>query len=240
LTKFAIFAFPRSGSTYLCSRLNAHPDILCHYEVFHPEAIGYARGAVEALPELAAYTLATRDADPAGFLKTVYANDMGKKAVGLKIFLGHSPEAHRLLLEDKSVRKILLRRSTLDAYVSMVIARQTGLYTSSMGESEQRRVPIEATGLIGFDNQIRAYFMDLEKKLYHSKQEYLTVSYDEIVSSEAGINKILEFIGVDRGSRDLVPFTERQNSDVIEDKVSNLHELVEDLLAFYQAKASRR
>jgi hypothetical protein len=42
LTRFVIFAVPRTGSNWLCSLLNSHPEIICHHEIFNPERIIYS------------------------------------------------------------------------------------------------------------------------------------------------------------------------------------------------------
>ena len=120
--KFVIFGHPRCGSTFLCSLLDSHPKILCHFEVFHPDKIDTASGFNEVAEEMRSYTPQTRDENPAEFLKTLfkynlYADYNIAEVVGFKIFVDHSQEAHNLVLNDKSILKILLRRNTIDAYV---------------------------------------------------------------------------------------------------------------------------
>jgi LPS sulfotransferase NodH len=231
LIKFVIFGFPRSGSTYLCSLLNAHPRILCHYEVFHPDAIGTVYGFADKAPEMRGFTPASRDADPQRFIETLFKYPLGADAVGFKIFVGHSAKAHELILNDKSIAKILLDRSTLDAYVSMIIAQQTGQFT---GPPQSVKVDIAATGLLTFDDTIQGYFDGIETNLRNSGQRYLKVRYEDIVADEAKLNDIFDFIGVERGSAPLAAFTSRQNSELLEDKVGNLHQVVEDLIVAHR------
>src|SRR5262249_52052771 len=109
IVKFVIFAFPRSGSTYLCSRLENHPGILCHYELFHPDAIAPAAGFVDRVPEFRAFTPTTRDQDIRAFVDTVFEHDLGAHAVGFKIFLDHNEAAQDLILNDRSILKVLLK-----------------------------------------------------------------------------------------------------------------------------------
>ena len=236
MKKFVIFSFPRTGSTYLCSRLNAHPQIVCHYEVFHPDEIATAGKRAAEIPELAGFTPRTRDEDPARFMDALFSHDRGQLATGFKIFVGHSEEAHRLILADRSIVKILLRRSTIDAYVSMIIARQTGEYTSRSATPTTMKVKIEAGGLLAFDQRITSYFAEIEDALRKSGQLYHTVSFEELTAGEEALDSIFRFIGVERGTSVLEPFTVRQNSEALEDKVSNLKEVVEDLVRLYREK----
>ena len=236
MIKFCIFAFPRSGSTYLCSRLNAHPDILCHYEVFHPDAIGTISGFADRVPAIAAYTTQSRDSNPAAFLADLFKWSLDAKAVGFKIFVGHSTKAHELILKDKSIVKIILERSTLDAYVSMIIAKDTGHYTSVEGPPSSIAVPISAGGLLAFDAKVKSYLAEIEAVCRASGQRYLKLRYDDVVADEAAMDRLFEFLGIERGASSLTPWTERQNSQALEDKVSNLHELVEDLVRLYRER----
>lgn len=237
MIKFVILAFPRSGSTYLCSRLNAHPKVLCHYEVFHPDAIATEMGFEDKVPQILQYTPQTRDEYPAAFLATLFSHDMGREAVGFKIFVGQSEEAHRLVLSDTSIAKIMLHRSTVDAYVSMLIAQRTGEYTSTSESQKPTRIAIDAGGLVAFDTRIESYFADIESTLRRTDQRYLKLQYEELVTDDTALDPLFAFLGIPRGDLPLVPFTKRQNSDDLGDKVSNLKEVLEDLLRFYRQKA---
>jgi LPS sulfotransferase NodH len=234
--KFVIFSFPRTGSTYLCSRLNAHPQIVCHYEVFHPDEIATAGKRAAEIQELAGFTPRTRDEDPARFMDALFSHDRGQQATGFKIFVEHSEAAHGLILADRSIAKILLRRSTVDAYVSMIIAQQTGEYTSSSAAPTTRQVEIKAGGLLAFDRRITSYFAEIEDVLRRSGQRYHSVTYEELVAGAEALDGIFRFIGIERGTSELKPFTVRQNSEALEDKVSNLKEVVEDLVRLYREK----
>ncbi len=236
MKKFVIFAFPRSGSTYLCSRLNAHPQIVCHYEVFHPDEIATAGKRAADIQELAGFTPRTRDEDPARFLAALFSHDRGQQATGFKIFVGHSAEAHRLILADRSIAKVMLRRSTVDAYVSMIIAKQTGEYTSMSATPTTTKVELDGGGLLAFDERITRYFAEIEDALRVSRQPFRTVHYEELVAGDDALNRILDFLGIERGTSGLAPFTVRQNSEALEDKVSNLKQVLEDLVRLYREK----
>ena len=86
--KFVIISYPRTGSNLLCSLLDSHPDILCHLEIFHQEAI-FLSGDSRALKE---FDLVKRDADPLRFLGMIWDEDYGRRlrAVGFKLFFGQN------------------------------------------------------------------------------------------------------------------------------------------------------
>ena len=64
--RFAIVAAPRTGSNMLCTMLNAHPEILCHHEIFNPAGIHYALDHRDGQFELG--SMAERDRYPTAFL----------------------------------------------------------------------------------------------------------------------------------------------------------------------------
>ena len=37
-----VLAAPRTGSNWLCTLLDSHPEVLCHHEIFNPEGLHYS------------------------------------------------------------------------------------------------------------------------------------------------------------------------------------------------------
>ena len=243
INKFVIFGHPRCGSTYLCSMLESHPKILCHYEVFHPKEIGTCHGFSEVAEEIRMYTPQIRDEKPAEFLRTLFkynlrADHTLAEAVGFKIFIGHSQEAHEVILKDRDILKILLRRNTIDAYVSMLIAEQTGAFTSkeqARGRS-QAKVSLDAGGLLNFDRMIREYFTNIKQVLDDTHQKYLEINYEDIISDQEAVNSVFSFLGIERGECVLTSFTKKQNKKAMEDKIDNVEAVIADFMKFYFEK----
>jgi hypothetical protein len=99
-TRFAIAAYPRTGSERLSEALNAHPSIICRCEVLRP----------------------TR-----AFVDDLFAHDVGHEAVGVTLLHGHAPVLTGDLLRDPSVRKIVLRReSRVRVFLSVKRATRAG------------------------------------------------------------------------------------------------------------------
>src|SRR5215467_4781104 len=104
--RFAVFTIPRTGGNYLCSLLNAHPEILCHHEVFNPSGI-FCSLDVRSRAEHYFGTLAERDRDPVGFLARLWGRSFGRPVVGLKFCRGQNRAAFEALLGDPGVEKVV-------------------------------------------------------------------------------------------------------------------------------------
>ncbi len=139
-TRLLIACQPRTGSNWLCSLLQSHPQILCHHEVFHPDEIYYAVGHRDGrLSHLG--STHERDRDPLGFLEQLWHEDFGRSVVGIKLLDGQAPEVLARLLADTQVRKLVLRRqSRVRAYVSLLRARETGFWARTSYDGVAVRV----------------------------------------------------------------------------------------------------
>lgn len=229
-----MFGFPRCGSTYLCSLLDSHPKILCHYEVFHPEEIVTVSGFKQAVEDLHGYTLEKRDENPQELIDILYGNGMGAEAVGFKIFIGHSEKAHDLLIEDRGIKKILLRRDSIPAYVSMLIAESTGAFThKEQTSAEQQKVSLDMGGLLNFHRILEQYFDDLKRRIEESGQQYLEVFYEQLVSDPAVLDGVFDYIGIDKGANAVKAFTKKQNKAGLAEKIDNVNEVVAESMELY-------
>jgi LPS sulfotransferase NodH len=240
MVKFVIFGHPRCGSTFLCSLLESHPKILCHYEVFHPSDISTVYGFRDKISGIGVYTPQTRDEHPVEFINTLFKHNLHADAVGFKIFIGHSKEAHEYILNDKSIKKIILRRNSIQAYVSMLIADTTGEFTqkSAANSRGQKKVSLDAGGLLNFDRIIREYFTGITRTLQETGQEYLELHYEDLAADIDTVNSLFSYIGIDRGEKDLSAFTHKQNKSSLADKIDNFEGVIAELMGFYFEKES--
>eukprot|EP01041_Mallomonas_annulata_P002636 gene2636-5172_t len=112
-TKFVIFTAQRTGSTYLCELLSKHPSILMNYEIFNDKNDSYRRIIYEH--EMSPSILSKRIEHPEPFLEKIWYLTGNRTAVGFKIFFFHihESEVERLLLQNKSIKKIILIRADL-------------------------------------------------------------------------------------------------------------------------------
>jgi LPS sulfotransferase NodH len=220
-TRFVIATHPRTGSNWLCSVLNSHPAILCHYEVLHPNQIYYAPSYPERRPSFTP-SLAERDADPRAFVDDLFSRDYGHDAVGVKLMPGHAPVLTAELLRDPCVRTIVLRRENrVRVFLSIKRATRAGKFT----EVSYDGMPIELdpAELRAFCRRYDEYFAWLDRHLV--RQEVLRLSYERLFDG-GEISRVLDFLGAARvAESSLEAKHARQSFDDLPDAVSNFREL---------------
>lgn len=252
--RFVIFNFPRSGSNFLCTMLNNHPDILCHQELFNPGRIFYARdfhtllngGSEEgATPwEDLIYgkgdfsTKGQRDLDPEKFLMRIWQHSYDYRAVGFNLFPTHVPNMAPSLWQDEEVKKILLiRKNKVKSYVSRAIARKTNVWadysnkSSKPEKTKQPTVKVNVQNLISWSRKYDEYFQYLRCELDRLGQPFFEVTYEELVgeSSDYVKERMLDFIGIPPKVDTLQPLNKRQSSKKLSALVSNYDELEKGL-----------
>lgn len=226
MRKFVIIAAPRTGSNWVCSMLNSHPEILCHHEIFNPDGIHYAldhRGG-----DIYFGTLAERDSAPLDFLAQLWRQNFGKQAVGFKINRGQNEAVFQHVLTDRGVHKIvLMRRNRIKTFVSEMIAEQTGQWESynlAAGSRQNVRLEVDVKALWRHVALNRDYYARLQHALRSSGQEYLQVTYEHLKTEAEWLN-ILRFLGVAPNASALAPATKKQNSSDLRDLISNYTQL---------------
>jgi LPS sulfotransferase NodH len=232
-SRFVIFSSPRSGSNLLCGMLNSHPEIICHHEVFHPHAIYYALDHRDGDIDLG--TITERERQPEQFISRLWQQNFGCIAVGFKIMPGHNPQAFELLINDKNIKKIVLkRRNLLKAYVSSRIARQTKVWSNLKANNrteESQKIAIEIDNLFSWFQAKKKYYQSLFQKLNDANQPFLELTYEDLAgsNSEAIKLKLMEFVGVSVDLSLLQIAHQKQNSNNLADLVANFAELKSQL-----------
>ena len=252
--RFVIFNFPRSGSNFLCTMLDNHPDILCHQELFNPGRIFYSRdfhillnGGNEegATPwedlihgKDSFSNKKQRDLEPEKFLMKVWRHNYGANAVGFNLFPTHVPNMAPSLLQDKGVKKILLvRKNKIKCYVSREIARKTDIWadfsknSSQSGLSQELKVNVSTAKLLAWSQKYDEYFRRLRYELAGLGEPFLDLTYEDIAGDSSSYFKesILEFIGVTPKVDSLQPLNKKQSSKKLSDLISNYDELRRNL-----------
>jgi riboflavin biosynthesis pyrimidine reductase/LPS sulfotransferase NodH len=224
--RFAIVAAPRTGSNMLCTMLNAHPEILCHHEIFNPGGIHYALDHRDGQFDLG--SMAERDRNPAGFLRRVFGHRCGRNAVGFKVNRGQNEMAFHSVLTDLNIRKIILRRrNRVKTFVSELIAEQTGQWESYEFSDFSRPSPaveIDANKLCQYLTVTDDYYGGIENLLHSTDQQILQITYEDL-SSAREQQRILTFLGVSTSVPALIPITRKRNQADLRSLVSNFDEL---------------
>jgi LPS sulfotransferase NodH len=224
--KFVLIAAPRTGSNWVCSMLNSHPEILCHHEIFNPEGIHYALD--HRTGDLQLGTVAERDAAPLDFLARLWPQHFNKRVVGFKFNRGQHEAVLRHVLTDRSVRKIVLtRRNRIKTFVSEMIAAQTGQWESyglAAGDGLRVRLAVDAQAFRAHVALNRAYYAHIERVLRSSGQDYLPVTYERLQTAAEWLS-ILQFLNVTPQPAALSPGTRKQNSSDLRDLLANFAQL---------------
>jgi LPS sulfotransferase NodH len=230
-TRFVILAAPRTGSNMLCSLLNSHADILCHHELFNPSGIYYALGYRDGSLDLG--SIEQRDRQPVEFLDRIWQHPLGFSSVGFKMTRGQDERVLQAVLEDRRVRKILLRRSNVvRTYVSELIANQTGrweVYDQAELPAEPSRVRVDLHDLQRHLTLNNEFYARLEEVLGSTCQEYFSTCYEHL-SLNGEHRQLLRFLEVSPNEINLTPRSVRQNPEPLSRLIANYHE-VESVLS---------
>jgi LPS sulfotransferase NodH len=229
--RFVVLAAPRTGSNWLCTLLDSHPEVLCHHEIFNPAGLHYARSLRGGGFDLG--TAAERDRNPEGVLERVWRESRGHRAVGFKLNRGQDERVFRAVLADTGVRKLLLRRANrVRAYVSERIAEQTGRWESypesPRGEAGPARVTVEAAALRAGVARNERYYAALGETLGASGQGWLELTYEKLDGAEER-GRALRFLGVTDRPELLAGATRRQNPEPLRELIANFDELAAEL-----------
>lgn len=230
--RFVVLAAPRTGSNWLCTLLDSHPRVLCHHELFNPEAIHLSRSLAERLDldTLDLGTLEERERDPAALLDRAWRGHLGHQCVGFKLNLGQEPRAFERVLSDPAARKIVLRRrNRVRTFVSEAIAQRTGDWESYPGlppRPDPPRLTVAAAELRAHVERNRAYYAALERRLVAAGRPWIEAAYERL-EEPAERERILAFLGVPGAP--LVAGTLRQHPQPLRELIVNFEELREQL-----------
>lgn len=227
--KFVVLTIPRTGSNYLCSLLNAHPEILCHHEVFNASGIFCSLD----LRSRASYyfgTLEERDRDPLGFLERVWNRSFGRPAVGIKLCRGQNRAAFEAVLADAAVRKIVMRRhNRVKTYVSEMVAQLTGEWESYPGirpPGERILLPVPPAGLFRWVEHNETWYDEIGRRLAGSGQTPLALDYEDLFADgTSAVRRVLELLEVAADGPALAGATRKQNPTDLRRLVANFDEL---------------
>jgi LPS sulfotransferase NodH len=220
-----VLTYPRTGSNYLLSLLNSHPNIHFHGEIFHREKIVTFGGRIK-LEQKSGFDLhAVRENNVEQFLELAFSHPTNKqlRCRGYKHFLDHNRTALEILIAREDIGIILLERENrLASYSSKLIARQTGTWKSLDQPCEP------ATRLVFNAADFKAYCHNLNRKLdaLHSRilerANVTSLEYTELSAPKVH-RALLGFLGLPT-KIDLGSCLFKQNTELIIDRFSNAEE----------------
>lgn len=223
VTAFCVLSTPRTGSSYLCSLLDSHPQLCCHPELFSHDWVHATRVGPAIVDQ------AWRDLEPVRWLDAVIAesiaHDPSWRAIGFKLHLLQKPSVlERILFEPGFTILLVDRADRLAQYASSKIVDETRQYTSRGPGAPQ-------SATVRFDLAEFETFAREHEDLYHmvrtlvrGRADVLELDYDLLL--EPGTHRrVLEFLGVDPTVTMSAP-ERKQNPGNVLARFSNPEEVV--------------
>lgn len=217
--RFLIIGLPRSGTTYLMSLLNSHPQITCAGEIFNPYGIvGVGEDYTDDQR-----TLGERDRAPRFFSKR-YFDELAQsesRAVGYKYMIGHNIRVLTDLPEQPDLKLIYIhRRNKLAQVSSLIKADKTQRWAQENVDRHVRKkinVPPERISHYWHEFETQDFlFTQWFQTLQHQK---MTLEYRDMFKPDFKA-KVCDFLGVEPDfpvSSTLV----KQGSNTILDRFEN-------------------
>ncbi|MCU0500644.1 MAG: hypothetical protein MUC51_02550 [Anaerolineae bacterium] len=200
---FVVVCDARSGSGYLCSCLERHPELACHDELFNPNCVGSFSG-VEPFGR-------APETDPLAYLQNVRRRTRAAscaRLVGFKLHFRHHPAVLEHLLADLGERIILLsRRDKLAQWASYQLAKATSQWARPKNDSDihpLKRVPFKLRRYTAYLVHQRTW----EQHVLRRRPDCLRVDYEDTLSPDSLV-PLLHDLGVDPRA-ELRPASRRQ------------------------------
>lgn len=200
--RFAIIASARTGSSHLTNLLNSRPDILCNGEICHQKRVFVHWPKEDRTPEKLAELAELRGSDPARFLERIFETNYERPNVGFKILRGQQKQVFDRVIEDRTIRKIILfRRNVLANFSSKLIARETGEFSLSRRKASRTdrtrpEVCFDPDTFIALRRKYERYYASVMDALFQSGQNFHVIDYEEI-NNRHFFMSLLSYIGAD-------------------------------------------
>jgi LPS sulfotransferase NodH len=210
---FCVLSTPRSGSTYVCSLLDSHPEICCHQELFRPGRIW----AVPVGPVVDDDEARARH--PLRWLDAVIAasraHDPRWRAIGFKLHLLQWPSVLERVLFEPGIAILLLDRADrLAQYASQKIADETRLFTWTHDETvESVAVRFDAAEFESFA-QTHDDLYRMVRLVIRDRTDVLELDYERILAAETP-REVLTFLGVDPSATLRAPERQQNPTNVL-------------------------
>ncbi|MGH9552186.1 MAG: hypothetical protein ACRD3W_22560, partial [Terriglobales bacterium] len=223
----------------LCGMLSSQEHIICCGELFNVHRIQYQRmGAAPNDDGTQASLISThvdrgirfRNKYPLKFLRRFWSFPASQKALGFKISTAQFPAVVQLLVDDRSVKKIMLRRrNKLKQYLSFHIADSTGRWIKN-DDTPHEQVKVRSSD-ISVD-EIRQFlrlreepYEKAKSQLIDQSQAFFEIAYEDLVGARR--SSLLDELGAFLNC----PTVDRQawmQDPLKKTNVDELPELIED------------
>ncbi len=196
-TKFVVLASPRTGSNFVTEVLNQHSSICCYNEIFHNSTMDSAK---ELSPKETMQSIEWRNANPLEFLGNVWKQQHGKILTGFKLFFSHNAKVINAVLQDRTVKKILIRRKNIvRQYVSFQIGLRDNQWNCRSTKKEAvQPMAIDPHELQQFSEKLHVQYARARSEMHKTGQEFHEVAYEDIFgpAQDDHMRQICLFLGI--------------------------------------------
>lgn len=227
--RFVIVGVARTGSTLLTNLLNAQGRVLAFGELFRGDgAIGWDRWPFYSLqsPRL----LRLHETRPLEFLEgEVFRNwPRAIQAVGFKLFYYHARTGAQARLwdylqADPAVAVVhLKRRNILEQYVSLRVAHETNVWSTSTPGAPAPPIRLEPEACLRHFEEVRGQEADCDA--FFAGRRIHELAYEDLLADRArAMAGVAAHLGIDLGP--LRPKIVRQRTQPLSAAIANYDEL---------------
>lgn len=226
---FAILGIMRSGSNLLERTLDSLPDVCCHGEIFNDQFIGFRSGQEGLFADYGRFDVKRRNENVGAFVREVMKHST-EPVAGFRIFPTHSRGALLETLHDGRIRKILLRRNFLQAFVSLQLALATDQWIVLHPGTQKKvdRIRFDAGEYAAFVAFQGSFYNEVHWITRRTNQELFCLDYEELKSVER-LNELAQFIGSQERFTEVPQTIFQQHASELKEKVENYDEMVTTL-----------
>ena len=229
--EFVILTYARTGSNWLVHRLNSHPDILCHYELYHPARIYDGWGEKSrTMRSQGRLTRMWRNIAPVRFFKQTVKQSVPARSVGFKLFIipMHNRRMFDYVMAHQEIKKILLnRKNAIKNYISLLIAQETGIWNSlTVSHHQQIQVVADYTKFLKHAERRKRRYQAIVKTLNNERVSFYELCYEDLIDKPETLLQIHEFLDVQRHAASVRQESkyQKQNSEDLRTSIANYDE----------------
>jgi len=219
MTKFIIFGIQRTGTTFLMSLLNSHPDVFCTHELFiqhmfpefdeeqHPQAISYnlyckrnSKPDIFIPDNHPLDGIRKSSVLPDDFISN-FCKIQGYKAIGFKLMLNQLSDNIIQSLKKHQFKFIIIKRMNyLDTYISEKASGHNKIMhqtTDTSSELELKQFRLEPFSVCQRLLTLEMSTKKLQEIANKFKFENISIEYENLVAQpQINIQKICDFLNV--------------------------------------------
>jgi len=236
---FVIIFLARTGSNFLASKLDSHPDILCHHEVFNPKCPHRFLSAKEGAVDLDLGTAKDRDSNPWQFINMVFRSPgvlpNGRpnqvKAIGFKMSHVQGWMVFFSLMLNHNVKKVIVRRENLlKTYVSILFALKSREWIDLSGRSNNElsqkvvsKVYVNPVSYMKYVRYRTLFYRSIRFFFKLTLQKVFEIEFKEIADGRK-CRELILFLGLN-DCVELHSKTQRQAQRALAERIENIDEL---------------